>query len=272
MRLAKKILIPTDGSTLSDRILDHVSAFVEAGKTKIDFLRIVSSAGSDALAIQERFDAARSELERLESTVRAWGAKTKVALATGDPAEEILKYARHSAPRVAERVLRECSHPLLLVNPFGRAKTPAWRRILVPLDGSPTSAAILPSAARIARATGAELVLFHAAGHETDETAADAIHTRAEARELLERAAAGLSRVKVRVEVAFGDPTSKILRVVKKERPDLVAMSSRGRSGLSRWILGSVAEQVLRSCSCPVFVYRSAKKAPKQIGTARAHA
>ncbi|HUW12521.1 MAG TPA: universal stress protein [Anaerolineae bacterium] len=73
----------------------------------------------------------------------------------------------------------------------------------------------------------------------------------APARERLSNA--GLS---VSVVVLFGRPAERIIEHATKEQVDLIAMSTHGRSGFSRWMLGSVADKVLRGVMLPVLVVR----------------
>ena len=62
--------------------------------------------------------------------------------------------------------------------------------------------------------------------------------------------------ISVRVAVVFGRPAQEIVAFAEREGIDLIAMSTHGRSGLSRWILGSVADKVLRGTSLPVLLVR----------------
>ena len=64
--------------------------------------------------------------------------------------------------------------------------------------------------------------------------------------------AAGLTAT---LEVATGYPATEILRAAEDET-DLIALSTHGRSGASRWWFGSVAEQVLRHCEVPLLIQR----------------
>ena len=59
----------------------------------------------------------------------------------------------------------------------------------------------------------------------------------------------------------LGDPASEILAAVKDEQADLIAMTTHGATGLERWLLGSVAENVLRHCDVPLLVLRT-RRAP----------
>jgi len=68
----------------------------------------------------------------------------------------------------------------------------------------------------------------------------------------------------VRIEVQFGEPAQRIVQYVNDEEVGLVAMATHGRSGVSRMVLGSVAERVLRGCSAPVLLLRPQDIAPQQ--------
>ena len=57
----------------------------------------------------------------------------------------------------------------------------------------------------------------------------------------------------------IGDPGSEIVRIAEEEKADMIIMPSHGRSGISRFFLGSVAERVLRLAQCPVTVLRGSK-------------
>lgn len=63
--------------------------------------------------------------------------------------------------------------------------------------------------------------------------------------------------ITVRTAVLTGSPHQKIVELVKDERADLVAMGTHGRGGVSRMLLGSVADRVIRSAPCPVLTVRA---------------
>jgi nucleotide-binding universal stress UspA family protein len=81
---------------------------------------------------------------------------------------------------------------------------------------------------------------------------------RSEAERSLTGAKERLSKagLKARVEVLFGRPAEKIIKYAAKEKVDLIAMSTHGRSGFSRWVFGSVAEKVLRAAALPILLIR----------------
>ena len=59
------------------------------------------------------------------------------------------------------------------------------------------------------------------------------------------------------VQVKIGHPAADLIEYAKESEADLIAMASHGRTGLSHFFLGSVAEKVVRMVSCPVFTVKS---------------
>ena len=124
----------------------------------------------------------------------------------------------------------------------------------------------------VARVFGAEIVLFRAsnAHHVTLEgmlspvEGREPIPTPTQLADSLNPAQALVadSGVSVRSLTAFGDPATEILRVAEEEAVDLIALSTHGRTGLSRWLFGSVAEKVFRAAHLPMLALRSTPGAP----------
>jgi nucleotide-binding universal stress UspA family protein len=134
-----------------------------------------------------------------------------------------------------------------------------YHTILVPLDGSAFGERALPMAETLARATGANVVLMRAASAST-LLGADAAEAQCqaveEAQAYLSALATGLSDRGLHVEVAapYGDAADAILMEASLRGADLVVMCTHGRSGLGRWIYGSVAEKVLTHSPAPVLL------------------
>jgi len=134
-----------------------------------------------------------------------------------------------------------------------------YRTILVPLDGSAFSERALPMATTLAQTMSARLVLVRAAsasvfpGADPTEAQCQAVE---EAEGYLWALATGLSEQSLSVEAAvpYGDAAEAILLEIGLRGADLVVMCSHGRSGLGRWIYGSVAEQVLARSPAPVLL------------------
>jgi len=134
-------------------------------------------------------------------------------------------------------------------------------RILVPLDGSSFGEEILPLAEHVARDRNAQLILLRAVvARRFPEEGVDEVRMEptGEVMEYL-KAVAGRLREKglhVRWDLWHDEPLIAIKRAVKQEAADLIAMATHGRGGLSRLLLGSVAEDVVRSVDVPVLLVR----------------
>lgn len=149
--------------------------------------------------------------------------------------------------------------------------------ILVPLDGSELAEAALPRAAELARESGAKLLLVRAAQAHVfpgvDPTEAQ-VHVVEEAEQYLAGVAARLRAdgvADVETSVWYGPPALSIVEAARLRRADLIVMTTHGRSGLGRLILGSVAESVLRGTTTPILLLRDVKAPVEQpAGTAAA--
>lgn len=141
--------------------------------------------------------------------------------------------------------------------------------ILFASDFSPASRPAFALARRLAGALGARLVLFHAydgvvpvaAGSTPMATTLPPSVVEdlwAESRRAGQRglgrlaAAARKDRLRVKVRLAIGPAAPAIVKAARRERAGLVVVGTHGRTGLSRLLLGSVAERVVRTSPCPV--------------------
>ncbi|HKS15781.1 MAG TPA: universal stress protein [Planctomycetota bacterium] len=133
-------------------------------------------------------------------------------------------------------------------------------RILVPLDGSPEAEAVLTPLRGLLRRKDAEVVLFQAINLPPSVQIHNAAYVLAgiesEATAYLEGKRADLESqgIQVRTHVEAGRPADAILLAADAVDASLIAMSTHGRSGFVRWMLGSVTEDVLRRSPMPVFV------------------
>lgn len=147
-----------------------------------------------------------------------------------------------------------------------------FNKILVPLDGSPLAEQALEPALVMAEQGGGEVVLLRVpvlermlvpalAGYGflwPDQSFEVSRHEANEYLTTIQQARAHPGRT-LRAKVVDGDIASVIVDTAAAEQVDLIVMSTHGYSGLTRWVLGSVAERVLHSASCPVIVVRSAE-------------
>jgi nucleotide-binding universal stress UspA family protein len=138
----------------------------------------------------------------------------------------------------------------------------AIRRILVGYDESAPSERAFDHALELAKRFGAELLVVSVvripeSGLLADvEGVSDIAGERfAEAFSTMQRRARELG-VTLVTEVVAGHPAEQIVHLAELRRVDLIVVGSRGRSKVSRWMLGSVSERVLRYAHCPVTIIR----------------
>ena len=134
-------------------------------------------------------------------------------------------------------------------------------KILVPLDGSLLAEAALWKAAGIAN--GGTLSLLRAAearslvGTDLVEAQVAAVQEAEEYLASVARRLADRGLKKVETHVWYGPPAAAIVEAAETQKADVIVMSTHGRSGLGRLILGSVAESVLRGTRKPILVVRA---------------
>jgi nucleotide-binding universal stress UspA family protein len=288
VELFRKILIPVDGSENSEQVLLFAGPFFEHATEPVELLRLVPPfplgsplrplrAGQEGLVAEEKASARRylTELaDRFAHVSVGFAPRVDVA----EPASGILDRIEATKPSlvamtthgrsgvsrwirgsVAEKVLRSVQVPLFLAQPGSRGRI---RRVLVPLDGSEASARIVPLVGQFAKALGAEVVLFHVGLRQGGVLAASAtggamVITERSIRDGLEPYQQDLAAVGVssQTRADFGlDPAANIMEALQEEEIDAIAMTSHGRRGFDRWVLGSVAEKVLRRCSRPLLL------------------
>ena len=146
-----------------------------------------------------------------------------------------------------------------------------FRKILVPLDGSELAERALEPASALARLVNGELLLMAVAVPEiiVAEYGTVNVYHLGQALDRSHHELLGYlqsvqqsiadSRCTVRVAVKDGDPASAIVDIVVEESTDLIVMSTHGRSGFTRWMMGSITTKVLHKAPCPVLAVRSAE-------------
>lgn len=256
--------------TLADRARHFDALVEEVAQASSEYLQ--STAGDLASLpvdwVVEQGDAAETIVD-----AAAKDKTTLIAMATHGHSG----LARWMVGSVAEKVLRGSDNPMLLVKAAetGSAAELPFETIIAALDGSELAETILPTAAHVARALDLELVLARAAEippsayYRTEDLgrANDFVPTydellaadTEEARQYLDRKTAELAQAgvrKVRPMLLIGAAAQEIINLAQRTRGSLIAMCTHGRSGVARWVLGSVTEKVVHYCGSPVLVLR----------------
>ena len=290
-----RVLACVNGAPVDVAVVRHALAVAGGLDLPVTVGRVLETprqldSPADPLEWQMRRSEYRRTLDQVASA-EGGGSELESVLLAGSPADELANWSKdndvtlmalatHERVRhlggglgsTAQGLLGHADTSMLFV-PVDQTggEIFAYRRILVPLDGSPRAESVLPVAARLARAHGAELVLAHVVPRlETvddmalEEQARDlcarlADHSERGARSYLEELRGRLSRERlpVRAIVAtHGDPRALLRRMIVDEHVDLVVMSSHGKSGLGDMPCGSVTEYLATHASVPLLIVR----------------
>lgn len=234
----------------------------------------------------------REALEVLAQPLRERGRSVEVDIRFGDAAEEIIASAtsadlivmtthgRGAAGRLifgstADRVARYGMTPTLLIRRGAHAIGPVTpSRVIVPLDGSDLAERALPEAERLAgvldvplhlvRAVGADEILLtvraQSGTSQVNPSAIDDDYERARleteraAEAYLAARADGIRDLPVSTELLKGTPAFVLLWAIKAD--DVVVMATHGLGGYRRWMIGSVADKLVREAAAPVLLVR----------------
>ena len=283
----KKILVPLDGSQLSQRALEPAIAMslAQAGAELLLVRTPVVDTLSLAVSEHKHAEARHDALIYLE-TIRKSNEQPDLHIQTrlveGDVAGAIVDTAlseqvdliimsthgysgltRWVLGSVTEKVLRSAPCPVLAVR---AARHP--QKVLITLDGSPLSERAIEPGLAVAQSLNAAVTLLRVVPRVSIDGKLDE-HERGLSRrmqeDLIEEAkdylrgrseAAARSGVIIKSEVRIGSPADIILEHIETYGTDLIVMATHGRTGLKRWVYGSVTAKVLRSVNCSMLVIR----------------
>ncbi|WP_225336585.1 universal stress protein [Halomicrobium urmianum] len=278
------VLVPTDGSDCADRAVGYAEDIASRyGAT----VHVLSVADSRILQHGPHSDQVRAECAEITDAVRAditADVPVQDVVRTDIPHEAILSYAddegidlivmgthgrtgvqRYLLGSVTEKVVRLSDVPVLTVRSTDSDDVSyPYSDVLVPTDGSDGAAAAIDPAVDVAGAYDARLHALSVVDtepvgfevqtdppyHTPEERADTAVEAVAESAE-----AADLRSVET--AVVYGVPYREIQSYVRENDVDLVVMGTRGRTGVERYLLGSVAEKTVRTSDVPVMTIRA---------------
>jgi nucleotide-binding universal stress UspA family protein len=282
----KRIVVPLDGSRLAEAILPMASALARDYDADLLLVRALRPLGSADAEVEAQEDA-EAYLRAAAGRLGARGLSVSWKVWYEEPARAIADAARYNDAglivmsthgrggldrllfgSVAETLVRQAPVPVLLVRGELSWQPGELGKILVPLDGSELSEAVLPVVERLAGPFDLAIELVRAiepippfAAVELTGSVTEDVGRleREEARAYLAKVAAPLEAKGCRVKsaVVLGPAVDAILRTAQEGRAGLVAMSTHGRSGIGRLLLGSVAERVLRAAPTPVLLWKA---------------
>jgi nucleotide-binding universal stress UspA family protein len=280
----QQIMVPLDGSELAERALPCAEQLGVATGATLHLVHVVElappltwpfepaylpSSVYDDLVAQET-QQATAYLDKMRGRVAASGAHVRTEQMVGYAAATLLDYerdagidlvvmcshgrtglARFALGSVAERLVRHGTAPVLLVRPFGDPVT--LEHAVVPLDGSERAEEALRVVDHLARCVVQEVTLLRVIG---------AAEEGPEAERYLEEVAGRLTQKHLACSrrVTQGDSAEAIIDVAGTDK--LVVMATRGRSALTRWALGSVADRVAHGGVAAVLLVRAGATSP----------
>jgi nucleotide-binding universal stress UspA family protein len=285
-----EIVIPLDGSKEAESVLPYVRDLAPKFNSRVHILGI--GIGKKTRRVNRLLE---DYINRTANELRSQNIKAEPVISHGVAADKILDYSteiesdliimathgRSGITRwwmgsVAEKVISEATAPVLLIRSKRRRttaaadKTASIHKILAPLDGSDVGESALRYAEALAIISQATINLvqvvsppgtveanllggpdwrkFIKAMRDAGENYLKSIAERFKSKD-----------VKVTYEVLTGDPADKIVEYAADKGVSLIAMSTHGRTGLARWVLGSVADKVLHGARIPILLIRSPK-------------
>ena len=293
------LMVPLDGSEFGRHAIPWALAIAEPAGARVDLVHVLTPpydlgvAAGDKLVLTEAIDSERTATEqRLGDLANRLSIGTEVrfssAVIEGHTADALLRYADENAidlivmtthghsglaravlGSISDQVVRHSRCPVLLARPHRHVaedhEAAAVSDVLVPLDGTVTSEAILEHALEVCRLTGASCTLLHVivpelllTGVAVPVAPADLRATIAEERQadaylasLVDRFREGLVPVTI-AALPHADVASGILEYCAGHPVSLVAMATRGTRGLERAMLGSTMDELLRKTHLPL--------------------
>ena len=286
----EEVLFPTDGGEGAEQVLDHVLDLAVAHEATLHVLTAAGPGGDRLTHGDEVAEAVESEAETIvaDAADRAAdrGVETVTTVRRGEPYEAIVEYAEETGVGLVvmpthgrtgierlvlgsttERVVRRSNAPVLTVQPDEESDLDyPYERILVPSDGSDCATTALSFGANLAAADDATLNLLSVVdiAHLGLDVRVDLQidQLKSNAQQFVDdgvRVAteAGVDEADITGHVETGTSIYRtICSYVDEHDIDLVVMGTHGRTGLDRYLLGSVTEKILRTASVPVLTVR----------------
>jgi nucleotide-binding universal stress UspA family protein len=297
--MIKRILVPLDGSQTAEAVLPLVTYLAKASNAEVELITVITPVGIwDATASMIKWDAEEKaarhyiraktqELRKAGLTAHSIVSFGQAAYAISDAAKtrgvDFIAMTTHGRSGLTRFVLGSVANkllhtaaPLLVVRPQDDKGTPPLspadiQKILVPLDGSQLSLSAIPLAEEMAKTFNASLLFC--AVVSTDWIAYSGMETPTLYQDVFEdmKASATANTEKTADEsrtrgfavdcfIGVGGPIDEIQRIATEQGVGLIVMSTHGRSGPSRWVMGSTADALVRRTHLPCLLVR-----PQQV-------
>jgi nucleotide-binding universal stress UspA family protein len=286
----EQILIPVDGSKQAENVIPYALELALKFNSHINILGVGIGRKTRRVnrLLEDYIDKTANELKtrnvKAEPAIRYGIAADKILDFTSEKQIDLIIMSTHGRSgitrwwmgSVAEKVISEAIAPVLLVR-SKRARTSStsdkpdfFHKILAPLDGSDIGEVALPYVEAIAAKSRAKVILLQVVSPPGTVEAnvlggpdwRKFVKAMSDAGENYLQSIANRFKgddIKITYEVLSGEAADKIVEYAADQKASLIAMSTHGRSGLSRWVLGSVADKVLHGARIPILLVRSPK-------------
>lgn len=293
--MLNKILVPLDGSKLGELALNYAAELAKSMNSEVHLLSVCDRIGEEYRNMCSVY--LEKVSEGLRSSLR--GAiilpKVPAIVIDGQPDTKILDYAiennidlivlvshGHSGimpwatGSTASKIIQKSTIPILLIRASDNVDTKQvsglFKKILVPLDGSTMSEAVLPYVKEIAIHTNSEIILLRVLEQGQHVRTIGGIdhfaYTDEQVEEMRQETIAYLNEINqkltkdgftVKTLVKIGDVARDIIDTTIQENISIVAMSSHGKSAAIKWVLGSVSNKILQAGKKPLLLVRPSK-------------
>ncbi|MFH1438875.1 MAG: universal stress protein [Pseudomonadota bacterium] len=283
MKIIEKILFATDFSKAADSALESAVVAAKAFESELVVLAVIPEVKGSPIAADMVRIQVEQKLKELSEKITASGVKTGDPIAVfGTPFDQILKHAdsldvnivmlgsgekteedRFQLGITAEQLVRQSSKPVWIVK---KGAASAIKNILCPVDLSEHSRFALETAVHLARGFGAGLTVLTVVEPIGKIYGFPVKIPESVEQEWLQRNEKEFDafckdfdfhNVDHDNVIRVGKPASQILDAAGETSPDLIVMGSEGKTGLTRILLGSVAEKVIRELPCAVMTVKS---------------
>jgi len=284
----EKLIVPLDGSNKAESILSFVEELALKFNSEITILGVPREHAPSVPPSLDKY------IDNVNTQFNNKGLHAKYLLLRGNPGEEIIKYANANNDGLLAmanyggsgsshwllgdltgKLLLRTVTPLLLApeksNEPGKEHS-KFKKILIPLDNSTEGEAALPFAIELAKKTNARINLLHVIPsiEKTYGMMKYAVNFEKQLFETLKKEGedyfqgiieklAG-DKLDIKYHFIVGTPAESILSYAEESFTDLIAIATHGRTGIKRFVLGSVARQVVLSSDIPVLLVRSKKQ------------
>jgi nucleotide-binding universal stress UspA family protein len=280
----EKMLVPLDGSEVAEQAMPYVERLAQKLKSEVVLMTVCLPGDPLERALTEY-------IERRAEKIQSLGVKTRSLCVEGEPATSIINFAEKNKiglivisthgksgisnwplGSIAGKVVQRSNIPIFLVRSSQPGKAPAddkLGKILVTLDGSKFSEAIIPYAERLAKSMSIEVTLLRvieqaklpqlAAYRDREKYEKDFMaKMEREAERYLDKKKTALSGkgVKVNSALLIGKPVETILQYSEEKAVNLIALTTHGFSGITKWAYGSVASKIIEGSPKPVLLVR----------------